>query len=231
MEAVAQPHENWKTMLLQGRLRMQHVEACAGLLADLHVESRKRASEIAVAFGDRSFFETLRIEPYYLYAAEKVPSARTFLTELVMSTREHQLCLVHGDFSPKNILVRADKLVLLDHEVAHFGDPAFDIGFSAAHLLSKANHLDEHRVAFHDASIRYWTVYWSRLCTEAWARDLESRAVRNILACLLARVAGRSLLEYLSEAQRERQQRVVLELITKPPNGVPDLVTRFVRSL
>ena len=40
----------------------------------------------------------------------------------------------------------------------------------------------------------------------AWAADLETRAVRHTLACLLARVVGRSPLEYLDAAERSRQR-------------------------
>ena len=36
---------------------------------------------------------------------------------------------------------------------------------------------------------------------------MEPRAVRHTLGCLLARVAGRSPLEYLDEPQRARQVR------------------------
>src|SRR5205085_211857 len=108
---------------------------------------------------DTSFFESLRLEPYYAYTAERVPAARAFLNGLIAETRSNPVALVHGDFSPKNILVRSNKLVLLDHEVIHFGDPAFDLGFSLTHLLSKANHLSEHRDRFGKAAIRYWNAY------------------------------------------------------------------------
>jgi aminoglycoside phosphotransferase (APT) family kinase protein len=87
-------------------------------------------------FADRSFFESLRIEPYYRYAASRAPDADPFLRTLVEDTRREVHTLVHGDYSPKNVLVREGRLVLLDHEVAHFGDPAFDVGFSTTHLLS-----------------------------------------------------------------------------------------------
>jgi 5-methylthioribose kinase len=231
MDAVAYPHENWKTMLLAGRLRMEHILAFATLLADIHLRSHARSREMEVAFGDSSFFESLRIEPYYLYTADRVPAARAFMLEVAATTRAHRVCLVHGDFSPKNVLVHNDELVLLDHEVAHFGDPAFDIGFSTTHLLSKANHLPEHRAEFRDAALGYWRVYWDRVGASDMSSGLEGRAVRSILACMLSRVAGRSRFEYLSEAERDLQQRVVVGLMADPPTTVRDLVARFIGSL
>lgn len=231
MDAVPEPHENWKSMLLMGRLEMHHVDAFAHLLSDIHTRSAARRKEIAVQFDDRSFFETLRIEPYYLYAAEQVPMARDFLTRVVEQTRANRECLVHGDFSPKNVLVHNDQFVLLDHEVAHFGDPAFDVGFSLAHFLSKAHHLPKYRSHFERAALRFWMRYQHRVGEQKWARTLEERAVGSILACLLARVSGRSRLEYLNEAERSRQEKVVLLLMTAPPTTVPGLVSAFVRRL
>ena len=46
--------------------------------------------------------------------------------------------LVHGDFSPKNLLVSGDRLVIIDCEVAWYGDPAFDLAFLLNHLCLKA---------------------------------------------------------------------------------------------
>ena len=100
-------------------------------------------------FDDRSFFESLRLEPYYLYTATQVPAGRDVpATSWSRDTRERRLTLVHGDYSPKNVLVHDDRLILLDHEVIHWGDPAFDVGFALTHLLSKAHHLPTHREAF-----------------------------------------------------------------------------------
>jgi aminoglycoside phosphotransferase (APT) family kinase protein len=231
MDAVPEPHENWKTMLLGGRLDMRHIDQWAQMLATLHVQSRNRIPEIEVDFQDRTFFESLRIEPYYLYTAGQVPQAHPFLTEVVEATRTNRQCLVHGDFSPKNVLVYMDRLVLLDHEVAHFGDPSFDIGFSMTHLLSKAHHLQNHRAHFQKAAHRYWDIYWDMVHAEGWSDGLERRAVNSILACLLARVAGRSQLEYLDQSERANQQRVVLELMARPPASVDELISSFVAGV
>jgi len=44
----------------------------------------------------------------------------------------HRICLVLADFSPKNILITDQGIHLVDFETAHYGDPAFDLGFSSA---------------------------------------------------------------------------------------------------
>ena len=231
MQAVPQPHVNWKTLLLGGGLDPAHVVQFGALLAAIHRGAYERRAELAPLFADRSFFESLRVEPYYSYAAGQVPASAAFYASLIAATRATSLTLVHGDYSPKNILVHQGRLVLLDHEVIHWGDPAFDLGFSLTHLLSKAHHLPAHRAALADAARLYWRTYLDSLGPVPWRSDLEPRAVRHTLGCLLARVAGRSPLEYLSPAARDRQRAAVVALMADPPPHVPELVAMFVARL
>jgi aminoglycoside phosphotransferase (APT) family kinase protein len=232
MSAVPQPHENWKTMLLRGELHEDHVVQFATLLATTHQRSIEQREQVAVAFAEISFFESLRLEPYYAYTATQVPEAADFLHALINDTRSNRLTLVHGDYSPKNILVHQGRLVLLDYEVIHFGDPAFDLGFSLTHLLSKAHHL--RRADFADAARRYWQTYSDVVGAqhaEDLADDVKPRAVRHTLACLLARVRGRSPLEYLSQTERDRQCAAVLPLMRNPPHTMPALIDAFIEGL
>ncbi|CAN5562134.1 aminoglycoside phosphotransferase family protein [soil metagenome] len=231
MAAVPQPHENWKQMLLRGDLQIDHVEQFAALLGTIHRVSNERRSELEPVFGDRDFMETLRLEPYFEYAASQVPESAAFYAALLSETRAISSTLVHGDYSPKNVLVHNDQLILLDHEVIHFGDPGFDLGFSLTHFLSKAHHLPERRADFAGAAKHYWDRYEQTVGFADWTIGLEARAVRHTLCILLARVAGRSPLEYLSPDERSRQRAVVLALMLYPPETVHDLVDRFVGSL
>jgi 5-methylthioribose kinase len=138
--------------------------------------------------------------------------------------------LVHGDFSPKNILIYQGRLILLDHEVVHFGDPAFDVGFALTHLLSKAHHRDKECGLLADAAALFWRVYSNEIAPLGW-EAFELRAVRHTLGCLLARVAGKSQLEYLRAREIRRQHDVVLQLIADPPASVIDLIHRFVQCI
>jgi len=234
MEAVPLPHENWKKMLLAGRLELRHVDQFGRLLGTIHRLSSEHMDTIhrdAPELFNREFYETLRLEAYYLYAAAQVSEAAPFIEQLVLETRATQQTLVHGDYSPKNILVYQDRLILLDHEVIHVGDPAFDVGFSMTHLLSKAHHLLDHRAAFADAAYIYWRSYVQTIGEVAWGEEVESRAVRHTLGCLLARVAGRSPLEYMESDKRVRQQEIVLELMLAVPKSMNDLIYRFLGNL
>jgi aminoglycoside phosphotransferase (APT) family kinase protein len=228
MRAVPMPHENWKTMLMAGEVRPDHAEQFGRLLGTLHRKAAQRPGELSALFDDRSFFQSLRLEPYYQYAAQQVPEAGEFMRNLVRDALARRFTLVHGDYSPKNILVHQDRLVLLDHEVIHWGDGAFDIGFALAHLLSKAHHLAANRQQFALAARCFWTTYDAQT---QWPEPMEPRAVRHALGCLLARVRGRSTLEYLDEPHRQRQQRIVLEVISRPPTTVGELIAEFINRL
>lgn len=231
MGAVPLPHQNWKTMLLAGALQEAHVDQFGILLGTVHRRAWERWQEVEPVFRDRSFFESLRLEPYYAYTAEQVAAARPFLLALIADVRAHPLTLVHGDYSPKNVLVHADRLVLLDHEVIHWGDPAFDLGFGLTHLLSKAHHLPHLRRRFAAMAVRFWDSYAAETGALPWFPPLQPRAVRAALGCLLARIDGRSPLEYLDATERERQRAATLALMAKPPPTVAGLAAAFVREI
>lgn len=227
MEAVEEPCENWKEMLLRGELNFAHVDQFAQLLATIHERAYRHREAVEPAFSDWTFFESLRLEPYYAYTAGQVPEAAAFLEQLIEDTRRRRITLVHGDYSPKNILIREDRLILLDHEVIHFGDPAFDLGFSLTHLLSKAHHLHQKREAFAEAAVRYWQRYSQQITGVEWAEGLEQWVAKHTMGCLLARVAGKSQLEYMSRSERMHQRQAVVALLNDPPATVERLILRF----
>lgn len=222
MTAIPQPHYNWKAALLNGAVEGRFAHSFGKLLAKIH-SAVEQYPELADEFAERRFFEELRLEPYYGYAATQVPETAPFLTQLIEDTRARQFALVHGDYSPKNALIYRESLIILDYEVIHFGDPAFDIGFSLAHFLSKAHHLPAQRGAFLELARQFWRTYLRELTPER--REIVGPyAVKHTLACLLARVAGRSPLEYLDAIERERQKRIVLELMKQDISKISDLI-------
>jgi 5-methylthioribose kinase len=228
MEAIPEGHTNWKSALLSGQIIPEHFEQFGSLLGAIHRRSAESGPEIRRAFADSTYFESLRLEPYYLYAAQNAPPAASFLNTLAQETRQHKLALVHGDFSPKNTLIYRDKLILLDYEVVHFGDPAFDVGFALTHFLSKANHLPKHRTLLGHAAGLFWDTYFREVVPLNWDA-FESRAVRHTLGCLLARVAGKSLLDYQTPHEVARQRGAALFLMANPPTEIKKLIAEFIK--
>jgi 5-methylthioribose kinase len=225
MQAVPQPHENWKARLLNGFVEVEYAECFGRLLGTLHTESNRHRTELPQELHDRSFFESLRLEPYYRFSAKRNVSVATVLDQLIEESLSVQCSLVHGDYSPKNVLIREGRLVLLDHEVVHMGDPAFDLGFALTHFLSKARHRPQQRTLLRHAALQFWESYRQAAPAIAKLRDLEARAVLHTLACLLARVDGRSPLEYLTAEEQAAQREQALHGLLQPPNSLTELVS------
>ena len=232
MTTVPEPHENWKDLLLAGEVDPTHFVRFAEILATVHVRSGERLDELRTPFGDDTFFRTLRLEPYFGYTAQQVPAAASFLDDLCRDLEAVDATLVHGDFSPKNVLVRRDaELTVVDFEVAHLGDPAFDLAFSLAHMLSKARHLPSARSSLLAAAGTYWATYDARSRGAPWRAGVELRAARQTLGCLLARVEGRSQLEYLDASEKAGQKAAVLALLDDLPTTVPALIDAWGATL
>ena len=231
MHAVPEPHSNWKTTLLSGNVGSDELRKFGQLLGAIHRNAKLAGSRLRETFADRRYFESLRLEPFYEYTAETVPEAGPFLRELAAETRSIELTLVHGDYSPKNILVHRGELVLLDHEVIHWGDPMFDVGFAVAHLLCKAHHVRSLRETFAGAALLFWEHYRFSTCGCLAPGDSARRAARHAMACLLARAAGRSPVEYLGADARKRQVAVVASLVQRPPATLLELTDAFLEGL
>ena len=159
MAAVPDPHENWKAVLLRGVVSDDAVRQFGVLLGRIHFQGTKLDAKARRSIRDRRFFDELRVHPYYRFTAERNPDVAEFFARLIADMDASLFTVVHGDFSPKNILVHQGRLILLDHEVIHWGDPAFDLGFALTHLLSKANHLPLHRPVFLSAARKFWQAY------------------------------------------------------------------------
>lgn len=227
MEAVPEPCPTWKSQLLQGRVDPTVVARVGSLLARIHFAGYRDRDRVSRLFGERRHFEELRLDPYYRFAGRVVPEVAPFLEALCESTLAQTRTFVHGDFSPKNLLLNGGRVVLVDHEVAHLGDPAFDLGFAMAHFLGKFNHLRECRPVLHDSMHEFWRTYRAtvgRLHDDGF----EDRAVSHSLACVLARAVGKSPLEYLEADARERQRDVVVDLMAQNLTTVSALIDTFV---
>jgi 5-methylthioribose kinase len=105
------------------------------------------------------------------------------------------------------------------------------VGFALTHFLSKAHHLPKERAHLVSAAELFWQVYREEITRMNWAAALEPRVVRHTLGCLLARVAGKSPLDYLTPEEVTRQRDIVLALMVKPPTSVPDLIAEFVHKI
>ena len=225
MEAIRPPFVNFKDWLMAENYSENYINQSGELLGVLHSESIQKTDLIPGMFYDQHFFETLRLHPYYTESARILPECRSFMEDLKIETQLNSWCLVHGDFSPKNILLKEGKLVLLDHEVIHYGDGCFDLGFFTCHLLSKANHIKPLCEQYLKGVITFYNSYLNQI--NLLPDMVEQRAIRHCIACLIARVCGLSKLEYLSIREREIQQSIALVLINDPPLTFVELSNQY----
>jgi tRNA A-37 threonylcarbamoyl transferase component Bud32 len=221
----------WKAELLEGRIDAGTAESVAARLACVHGATWADRS-VAEAFATDAVFDAIRISPYLRSLAERTPDLAKEIMAVAEQTAATRCALVHGDVSPKNILVsrRDGHPVLLDAECAWFGDPAFDAAFCMNHLLLKAAHIPSLRSKLLDAARRFF-VTWVTALPDGTQNEVERRLARLLPCLLLARIDGKSPVEYLSEAQREVVRQVSRPLISDAPSSTDELISRFATSL
>jgi len=229
MEYLGAGFSNWKDLLLAGEFNTRHAELAARILGEIHERTAANAAFLK-QFDTTANFHQLRVEPYLLTAGARNPTLRPIFeseARRIESTRE---ALVHGDFSPKNILIKGDRMVLLDCEVAWYGDPVFDVAFLLNHLFLKSLHhaprgveLDGMLDVMPDVMIdAFWRTYaMKRSATDTAA--IERRLVPLLLMLMLARVDGKSPVEYLTPAKREFLRAFIYQHLPSPPDSLADM--------
>jgi Ser/Thr protein kinase RdoA (MazF antagonist) len=231
MEYLApEQHPVWKRQLLDGQVEPATAAAVGRVLAVLHLASSR---DVAVerAFDSGANFHALRLEPYLLATARVHPALAPALEALVDRTAGTQLALVHGDVSPKNILVGPRGPVFLDAECAWYGDPAFDIAFCLNHLLLKCLVRPDRRQPLQRSFEAFVDAYFPLARFEP-RPGLESRAASLLPGLLLARVDGKSPVEYMTdERQRELVRKVAAPMILRPPALLAEVLGRWHAAL
>jgi 5-methylthioribose kinase len=233
MTAAPFGHQTWKDQILSGQTDPSIAAACGTLLGKLHASSWRNA-DLATRLDDRTFFDSLRLDPYYRRLAVVHPDLADVLNKLVDDTYATRLSLVHGDFSPKNLLIAPGQIWLIDFEVGHFGDPAFDLGFFLTHLALKAIHAGERRdncLLLIDA---FWNSYRAALLTAATSdelTDLSRRSALHWATCMLARVDGKSPVNYLSSEHQQIVRNLCVGFLRSPPRSIANLIEELICRL
>jgi aminoglycoside phosphotransferase (APT) family kinase protein len=201
----------WKEQLRDGKVDLRFAAEVGVRLATIHAAT---AADTAIArrFATGQLFRVMRLDPYFETAARRHPGAADALRALSVRTLATEIALVHGDVSPKNILAGDSGPVFLDAECAWFGDPAFDLAFCLNHLLLKCLWNRPAAPRLLEAFESLAASYLARVTWEP--RDaVQMRAADLLPALLLARVDGKSPVEYLGAPDRELVRTCALSLI------------------
>jgi 5-methylthioribose kinase len=205
IECAPEGAEMWKAELLDGRVDAGVAAAVGAALGAVH-DAAAGDPEVRDAFASTRPFDQLRVDPYHRTTAERHPDVADAIHAEIDRLTDTSRTLVHGDYSPKNVLVdRSNGAVpwLLDFEVAHWGDPAFDTAFMLNHLHIKSIHNRDRQAAYLDAADRFWASYDRRV---EW--DIERETAAELAALMLARVDGKSPVEYVDDATADALRRV-----------------------
>ena len=211
----------WKDSLLLGHVSLAVAREAGRLLARM-ISAAPAGGAAQRRFQDRTVFDQLRIDPYYRTTATRNPDVSSELRELIANSWEIQTALVHGDYSPKNMLVRGDRITLIDFEVIHWGDPAFDSGFLLNHLLLKAFHQPRFGELYILAAREFWNALAAELGS-AGGSDFERMTVRHLGALMLARIDGKSPVEYIQdETTKERARQLAKRILLERPERLEE---------
>lgn len=197
MEAAPESSAMWKNMLLAGNIDFEVARKVAAALADVHNAAGKD-NEVKKRFESQKFFVELRIDPYLWTTAKRHPALEKTIYHEAERLMETKLTLVHGDYSPKNILVDGTKIYILDFEVAHIGDPSFDLGFLTNHFILKAIKNKQWAPSYLNLAVYTAETYLGRI--DFMDRGLlEYNTIKTLALLFLARVDGKSPAEYITE--------------------------------
>lgn len=221
IERAPERWRTWKEALLDG-VADTAIARRLGAVLGAYQRSTAGDEDVHRAFGDVTAFGQLRVDPFHRTVAARHPDLADVIgrTLEVMSTGP--ACLVHGDYTPKNVLVdpAGPGLWVIDWEVAHVGDPTFDPAWTVGHLLLKSVHRRACAGGYAAAARAFLDGFSTELAGAV--RVDPAQLVRQTGCLLLARVDGKSPADYLTEDEKPRVRALARRLLTDPPAAVID---------
>jgi aminoglycoside phosphotransferase (APT) family kinase protein len=226
IERAPDSWRTWKEDLLVETVDVEVAERLGRVLGQWQRDTAHDA-QVARAFGDVTAFEQLRVDPFHRTIARRHPDLAGPIEQTIEVMAAHRTCLVHGDYTPKNVLVGAgaSELWVIDWEVAHVGDPAFDPAWTIGHLLLKSIHRPASAPDYALAA----RAFVGGLLTERRGQvPLDAaQLIRQTGCLLLARVDGKSPADYLTDDERDRTRALGRGLLLDPPVTLIDAWERL----
>jgi tRNA A-37 threonylcarbamoyl transferase component Bud32 len=220
LEMAPDGARDWKQDLMRGEVDTQFAARVGHITGVLHASTWDAQLPPELA-DDPDAFEALRLAPYHEATAAAIPELAGAIRDVADRIRATRRCLVHGDLSPKNILRLPDATPhawLIDFEVAHRGDPTFDVAFMLTHLMMKSVYRPADAARYDEAADEFLAAYGEH-------RSLPDEIdLSQQMGCLLlARVVGKSPAEYLSEHSRERVRALGELALLTPSSNLSEL--------
>lgn len=210
----------WKTELLGGNIQPEIGRELGRILATWHNFGAEN-DDVRKRFLEDKLFEQLRVWPFYREVQERNPQYSELISKLITEITDEKITLVHGDFSPKNILVLPEEEpVILDFEAINTGNPVFDLAFLLGHLVCKDIRTDssDEKALLRETAIEFLNEYrkYSKIPVAVNLKD-------HVAMIALARVDGVSLVNYLDSDKQERVRSVAKSVLGSSEADVMDL--------
>lgn len=229
-EAAPESCTMWKADLLSGLLDFEAARKVIESLVIVHNACAKDTN-IETIFGDKKVFYELRISPYIEFIVGKYPQLSEFAKPICYDLMNCSISLVHGDFSPKNILIDGRKICILDYEVAHYGHPAFDLAFFSNHFILKAIKNKQWAAAYINMLTYMLAIYFENM-DYMDKKQLETFFVKTLSLLMIARVDGKSPAEYITEvSDKELIRKLAFEIIDRKLVYYPDVMSLVLSNL
>jgi hypothetical protein len=214
----------WEQALLEGQINLTTAERVGALLAIMH--NRAAADPRAQnRFASETVFIQGRVDPYHWTMAKAHPDLAPMIEAEVQRMLKTKRTLVHGDYSPKNMFIYPDHVLILDFEVAHFGDPAFDAAFCINHLVLPAIRFPARSARYLDAARAFWRAYVQGL-TPGLDPEIEITTIRELGCLLLARIDGKSKIPYITdELTKALARRIARKILLGAETSLEALFT------
>jgi 5-methylthioribose kinase len=220
MEYLGNDYSDWKQCLLKEEFDDNAAKLIGHALGLIHKNSWHDPLA-AEQFDSSENFKQLRISPYFETLVDIYPEHSSAIKTLCEKILHNKHCLVHGDFSPKNILVKQGNIKIIDCEVAWYGDPSFDIAFMLHHLFIK--HIHFNNDALLALSETFFNAYKTSLGDELFEKISFEHLAQTTLLLMIARIDSKSPVEYLTEETRCKVRNIALTLFNKKITSYDEL--------
>jgi aminoglycoside phosphotransferase (APT) family kinase protein len=216
MERAPRDRRNWQAEISQSRPRLDAASWAGETLGTWHRETTDKIS-VAESFGDHDAFAQLRLDPFHTTVAERRPELAELVLPYLDELARARRCLVHGDYAKKNMLVGPSGRWVIDHEVAHFGNPVFDVAFFLSFVVLSAVRWQALRDEMRRLGDTFLDAYHA---TTGPGFAGDAAAISGHTACLmLARTDGKSPAPFL-EGARDDARRVAVGILREPERGL-----------
>ena len=216
MELISPEARNWQAEVGEGRVHAAAGSWAGATLGAWHVAT---SSQDALAgLDDLEAFEQLRLRPFHETVIERRPELADWITPLLAELRRDRRSIVHGDYSLKNMLIGPSGNWVLDFEVAHYGNPVFDLGFFLSFVVLSAVRWEPLTPELRTLADGFLSGY-DGSAGAGFAGDLAS-VTAHTAALMLARTDGKSPAQFLDPPSRARAREIGTTLLRRPERGL-----------